>query len=63
MDHVETFFETQPAFTAMTRLLDMAREQDDMEGIVEISHGLQYCESLLEHFYACYLQEDAEPVA
>ena len=63
MDQAELFFETQPAFTAMTRLLDMAREQDDMEGIVEISHGLEYCESLLEHFYACYLQEDAEPVA
>ena len=63
MNNAELFFETQPAFTALTSLLEIAREQSDFEGIVEISQGLEYCESVLDHLFECYLLEDATPVA
>ena len=63
MSRAELFFETQPAFTALTRLLEMAREQEDYEGIVEISHGLAFCESVVEHLFDCYQLEDAMPAA
>jgi len=54
MSHIDRFFESQPAIDALYRLLEMAREQEDYEGIVEISQGLQYCESVVDHLHECY---------
>ena len=59
MNHIDRFLESQPATDALERLLGMAYEQDDYEGMVEISQGLQYCESVLEHLQQCYELEAA----
>ena len=59
MSHVDLFFERQPALDALSRLLNMAREQEDYEGVVECSHGLEFCESVIEHLQDCYELEAA----
>ena len=56
---IDQFFEHQPAVDALNRLLGMAYDQDDYEGMVEISEGLQRCEAMVEHLDTCFALEAA----